>query len=99
MGKTKKRKQQQYHYEDLPEEKLYPEQSRQASNYFKTEMVPMLDPDEVRRLVEQSGDSLANRVPVEVKTDYPTYTFEEVAALMACNYHPSMFRRKRHGVL
>lgn len=69
-----------------------------GKTHFKTEMVPMLDEAEIRMLVQESNRPVEENNPAAFNWDYPTYSFEEVAALLANNYHPSMFRRRKHGL-
>lgn len=49
--------------------------------------------EETRKLIEASNKPIENEP--RPKPKYDTYTFEEVQALLAGNYHPDMFKRKR----
>ena len=76
-------------------EKIYPEKTY-SREVRSSNLVEILDPNEASYLIEQIRQSIAeaplDKVP---DTSYETYSFEEVAALIANNYHPSMFKRRR----
>jgi len=83
--------------QEIPE-KVYPEKQSFDREIRASNLVEVMDPKEVAWLVEQSTKPLEPIATPETfnHTDYDTYSLEEVAALMDCNYHPSMFKRKRN---
>ena len=62
---------------------------------YKITLVYLIDQDEVNRLIETSAVPYVDPSPSEMRTDYTTYSEEEVIALQACNYHPRKLRRKK----
>jgi hypothetical protein len=82
--------------EELSPQKLRPELevTRRAYDPAPTDM--LLDPDEVNALLNATETSKATeRVPELDPESYRTYSFEEVAALMDCNYNPESFKYTR----
>jgi hypothetical protein len=77
---------------DVPE-KINPEIASLANNrqLNKTPMDLMLDQDEVNRLINESSTQIEDKLKPISEESYPTYSLEEVAALLEGNYHPSMF--------
>jgi hypothetical protein len=59
----------------------------------KTAEYRALTREETRKLMEASNRPIENDPKPTPK--YDTYTFEEVQALIAGNYHPEMFKHKR----
>jgi Tat protein secretion system quality control protein TatD with DNase activity len=54
----------------------------------------LLDQDEVNRLIHESNAPYVD-VPTTEKQNYPTYTREEVQAIMNDDYDPTKFSKKR----
>lgn len=81
---------------EIPD-KVYPEKQSFDREMKANNLIELMDPKEVAWLVEQSTKPLEPIVTSETfsHTAHDTYSFEEVAALIEGNYHPSMFKRKR----
>jgi hypothetical protein len=95
---SEKRSKQQQEYEELMEEapqKLQPEiENKKRYTPEATQLVYLVDRKEVSSLISESLHSKATQevvVPADPHS-YPTYSLEEVAALIDCNYNPVQFR-------
>ena len=93
---TERKSKQQEEYEELLNEvpeKLFPNEVnfKQKSNVKVTSVI---DPDEIRGLIEATQRPLEDVVK-KLDPAYSTYSFEEVAAILAGNYHPSMFKYRK----
>lgn len=95
-NKRSKEEQTRVELEEEVPYKLHPEMEVKSRPATANSLVPLLDQAEVNRLVNESVTSKATEQAAPVAPEsYLTYSFEEVAALMACNYHPSMFKSRR----
>lgn len=84
---------------EIAPEKFHPERQREKArphglDAYSSGVELLLDPEEVNALIQESSTSKAIQEEVEpmMPGTYPTYSFEEVAALMACDYHPDHFK-------
>ena len=81
--------------DELPEEK-FGEVKPPIRQVVSAAIEEMLDPEYVNWLLNESSRSIAEVAPEPADpTKTPTYSEEEVAALMANNYHPAMFKYKK----
>lgn len=79
---------------DYVQEALEPQPKKRA--IARIELVELLNSEEINWLIDQSHTSKATDPPkTEPTTQHLTYSFIEVAALMAGNYHPSMFKKSK----
>ncbi len=81
--------------EELEERSLHPEKYEPQSispSTGKPGEYRSLTREEVARLIAASKEPCINVAPSTWTDDYPTYSAEEVAALMKGNYNPNMFK-------
>lgn len=70
-------------------EKLYPEESVKSTRPAKhVKLEYLLDKDEVNRLINASESKLIDETS-NTNLDYPTYSMDEVQALLRGDYDPT----------
>lgn len=67
--------------------------TKQAPKY-RTKMVYLLNQDEVNALIYAADVSSLEELPKMPSMDYPTYTQQEVLALLECTYVPPVPKKK-----
>jgi hypothetical protein len=62
---------------------------------YKTTVAYLIDQDEVNALLAASTSEHIDPIKVSTAIDYSTYTEEEVNAILACDYQPRKFKKKK----